>query len=166
MHSKIFQLSRKPIPASGFITPGRIPEYFIGSIADYTADCNDHRTACHQWLADFLEKSESATVDFSREPPVLTLPENAALLFFAPRHAEFCTALQKLNEQLSPETFTSRGIEWPLMSLQNLYNDAYGFYIMLTDELSEDTFLTLDDFMRSEYAVGSYYLGGVVDYHF
>ena len=168
MHSSIFQLSRKPISKNQFIVPDRIPEYFTYSIADYTDDCNDYRKENYKWLSDFLNEKGAATIDLNQKFPLLTFSEDAAKSFFAKRYEAFSKEVKKLSEALSLDGFITYDFERLVASVQDIYNGRFGFYVMLTDEEDRfnDMFMTLDDFMRSKYATGSYYLGGVVDYHF
>ena len=167
MHSKIFQFSRTPVPENDFITPDSIPEYFTYSIADYTDDCNEYRTENHQWLADYMQHRQCAKFNFSdQQNPTITFAEDAAINYFAQQYEDFCSTLKHLSENLSLELFATRTLEWDIYGLKDYYDDKFGFYVVLSNEDYEDEFLTLDSFMRSEYANGTYYLGGVVDYHF
>ena len=48
-----------------------------------------------------------------------------------------------------------------MYDLKKSYSDQFGFYVWNEDEL-----YTMQQWMRTVEPLGTYYLGGVVDYHF
>ena len=53
------------------------------------------------------------------------------------------------------------GLDSAMYDLKKSYSDQFGFYVWNEDEL-----YTMQQWMRTVEPLGTYYLGGVVDYHF
>lgn len=155
MHSRIYQVSTKPISKEEYIGDFDIPEWFVGSIADYTSVMTDRKGDIEN-LASCLERVSS----FNDEDLSLTFNEDVTP-YFAGLYDEFIKAANELVKT-SFEQFAHNSL-WPILyNLQAAYNDKYDVYIY-----DENGFLhTLSEFMRELKGGETYYFGATIDYHY
>lgn len=153
MHSRTFQVSERPIEKEDYITEDNYAyeHWFIESIADYvSADCN--RDDDIKWLKD-CTPGFTLGKDENGEYFIINSKEE----YFKPAFEGFKKALEKLHD-ISIEQF----MEYvDIYGLNSYYEDKYGFYIDIDDELQ-----TLDEFVRGCDNGEKYYIGGTVDYHY
>ena len=158
MHSRIFQLSRDPIPEEDRINESSIPDWFYQSVADYT-DADTDRAADVRWLLDTHRRCMMP----GREPESIAFPADAKQRYFQPNYLRFMDAVMELSN-ISLDAFiglTPKGISHPMFELNSAYNDKFGFYIYYDDNL-----WTMDEWMRETDLREPFFVGGTVDYHF
>ena len=153
MHSRIFQIEKKPLTKEEYIESVCIPDWFTNSIADYTSnDCD--REDDIAWLMD-ASLGSIASLDGDK----LTFSSNVRR-YFKEKYEAFIKEAEKLSKT-SFDDFISGNSTNMFFRMNEAYSDRYGFYVY-----SDDGFLdTLDNFMREVKDGDVYYIGGVVDYH-
>ncbi len=153
MHSRIYQITKNPIDEDERLYSSIVPEWFCNVIADYVDDgCN--RDDDIGWLKRTL--GDIVSVDGEK----FTFSSDVTG-FFSNRHKAFVEAAEKLSK-MPLEDFASYKDCAFVRNLNNAYSDEYGFYVYDDDECLD----TLEDFMRRVSGGETYYIGGIVDYHF
>lgn len=158
MHSRIFQVSRDPIPAEHRIDESDIPDWFFNAVADYVDTETDHASDI-QW---FLSVHRPFMMP-GREPDCIVFTADAKHIYFRPRYQNFLEKAMELSNS-SLEAFiglTPQGIGFPMYELNNAYNDKFGFYIYYDHNL-----WTMDEWMRSTDLREPFFIGATIDYHF
>lgn len=152
MHSRIFQVSKEPIEKEDYIKEDNYiyEHWFLNSIADYVSD-NCDRNVDIRWLQDCALGFTFGTDD-NGEYFIVNSKEE----YFKSSFEGFKKALEALHN-ISIEQFVSYV---NIYGLNTYYNEKYGFYIDIDDEL-----MTLDSFVRYCNNGEKYYIGGTVDYH-
>ena len=152
MHSRIFQVSTE----KEFERASEVDYYenFVGSIADCVNDVDDKEAICDiMWLEKYLK----GAVKFSDDYSTMTIVNKR--LYFEPLYKEFKAALDKLCSKVSEDEFCDGKIGMEMWSLNNAYNDKFGFYI------SKEYPITLTEFMTEVKDGDTFYMGTVTDYH-
>ncbi|MBR0420294.1 MAG: hypothetical protein IJI66_14125 [Erysipelotrichaceae bacterium] len=166
MHSRIFQVSDKPVPKDDYYTEDRYYAGFCNEIADYVSDVEeDNRSSDIDWLADFLK---DAAV---RDGDKFTIINKAK--YFETKFKRYKDLLEvcskvSLDEFSGKKNINTESLgyhdEMPFGPLTNLleesYNDKFGFYI------DDGYCITLDDYMRYIKDGDVFYIGAVIDYHY
>lgn len=155
MHSRIFQVSLKPIEKCDYITENDYYDHwFTREWADYVSgDCD--RKDDIQWLKDCYEtKGVEFGADDNGEYIIIKNKQS----YFEDTFKNFMELIDKIKNY-TLEDFTN-GIH-EMWSLKNAYEDKMGFYADADGEL-----LTFDDFIRQCVTEEKYYIGGTIDYHF
>ena len=187
MHSRIFQLSLKPIPSENYIKDtDSIFDEFVGSIADYE-NASENSWAFRNVSYELLRAFGSIEDDKITWLPKEKLQE----VYFKGRYEIFKSEALGLAGA-SFEAFagndrtTQEVLENMLFGLRSAYKDDYDVYIIVSRQEvnengllkyghiysapefeSDDYFLmTFDTFMRCIDASHEYYIGAVLDYHF
>ena len=152
MHSRIFQVSEKPIEKSDYIVESNYwDHWFLNSHADYVADSD--RDEDIEWLSSYGDKG----IFFDKDEHGEFLIVTDKISYFARKYERFKAELEKVNA-MSLEQFSK---DWSsLWSLKDAYEEKYGFYIDENDDL-----MSLDSFVRTCRTDVKYYIGGTVDYH-
>lgn len=151
MHSRIFQIEKEKVTKDEYITTDHLPDWFY-TIADYTDDdCN--RQSDIDWLAIII--GNIATVIGDK----ITFSSDVRS-YFKDKYESFIKAAKELEEVSLDNFITTCGVNSTLYRLKEAYSDKYGFYVYNDSMLS-----TLDDFMRTVKDGETYYIGGIVDYH-
>ena len=177
MHSRIFQISSKPIDMRNRISSSRYDNGFVGEIADYTCDMDNSKWPEEwKWLQDSYPNAIKIDCE-DGENTTLTIVDKKT--YFKSRYETFVTNLKAL-QGLSLEQFCENedcidmvnqsGVSYksmPWIIIENLkgaFDDNYGFYVDDDDEYYGLT--TLDNLIRSSNDGDMWYLGSVIDYHF
>lgn len=161
MHSRIFQVSSKPISQEDYLTEDDIPESFFNTTADYVDSLSDEERASS------IEDLESVLANsFTFQDGAVTSTENMYEYFRKPFES-FRASLQRLSsisfeEFCGKVTYGNFSVESGLWRLRQCYLSEYGFYIYVT-EYGE--LVTLDNWLRTVSPGETYYLGNVLDYH-
>lgn len=157
MHSRIFQISTKPIDKCDYIEESNYYDHwFLNSVADYVNDSTD-RADDIKWLKDCYDKDGlSFGVDENGE---YFMVEDKAK-FFEPKFKRFQNALQELSTT-TLDDFMNGKCGYQLYELKAAYDDKFGFYVD-GDEFSLDT---LNTFIRYAEIGKKYYIGATIDYH-
>lgn len=154
MHSRIFQIEKELVQEDEYIISADIPEWFTNSLADYVdGDCD--REDDIDWLMTC--SIGNFTV---RDGNKLTFTSDVSG-YFKDKYEAFIKASQELNKVSFDDFVSDRGIYSILYNLKEAYNDKYSFYVYSDWELH-----TLDEWLRQVKPGETYYIGGVIDYHF
>lgn len=160
MHSRIFELSTSPIHRKERITSYGIPEWFCGSIADYVDDISEsEREGELTWFVSRFGEH------CSRAGDKISFGEKVKESYFAAKYRTFISSLSAALCTLKDFSGASEDTNLPMVMfrLQESYEDRYSFYVYDHDI---EELLTLDSWVRRTDLSKSYYLGGVIDYHF
>lgn len=160
MHSRIFEVSEKPVDPENYLDEGSIPEWFCGSIADYV-DGDTDRDHDIEWL---LQQMHGAAT-YSVEDNSLSFDADAKKKFFAADYLKFQESLKELS-CISEEEFAGEShdhnLRLMMYRLKEAYADKFGFYICSEERELEP----LHDWLRMADLSKKYYIGGTIDYHF
>ena len=160
MHSKIFQISSKPIYEIDYIIADNYFDWFVPSIADYTDDLNEEEVKnCIDWFINIYLKDIVTCEDGK-----ITIINKEK--YFEKKYTKFkdkINALQNTTfKQFIGEEMSN--LHMDIMSAKAAYIDEYSIYI---DDNGEYSGLeTLDEFMRRSKNGDVFYIGNVIDYHF
>ena len=156
MHSRIFQVSTRPIDKADYITESDYwDHWFTHSIADYIdGDC--YRDEDLKWLEDcYDEKGIKFGVDNNGEYLII----ESKVKYFDEAYKRFKKLIKTISE--CGITHFINGID-EFWDLKNVYEDKFGFY-MQTDD---DGLMTMDNFIRTYPENVKVYIGGTIDYHY
>ena len=159
-HSTVFELASRPIPADQQATPGYLPDWFFGSVADYAARMStEEREESIAALAKHLGHA------CTRRENRLTLLPQFKQSYFQENHRYFKAAAEALSET-DYETFAGMtpapAFYLALNGLQESYEDKRGFYVYSRDE---NKLLPLDSWLRRADLSKPFFVGGTIDYH-
>ncbi len=161
MHSRIYELSDRPVPEDGRYSLSDVPEWFFSTIADYGDDiASGAREGEIRWLA---ESFHGLCV---RDGDRLLFDPGTREKYFRPRYSQFLEHAGKLTG-FPPEAFSggegNGELEYALFAVSDAYEDRYGFYVF---DPASGELQTLHAWLRSADLTKPYYVGGIVDYHF
>lgn len=158
MHSRIIEISEKPIASKEHMKESSIPEWFCESIADYIDDDTDRENDI-EWLLQQL----NGVATYSKKDNSLCFELNARKKYFATDFIRFNECLKEFSsmteEEFSGET--GRDTRMMMFHLIEAYSDEFGFYIYSEDYQLE----TLQEWMRRVDLSKKYYIGSTLDYH-
>lgn len=158
MHSRIIELSNKPILKDERICESSIPDWFYYSIADYT----DAETDRDYDIECFLEII-SSIVDVAENGESFTFKPKAKQMYFEGQYHAFLDKARELAD-ISLDAFageTEYDIGMAMYRFNEHYQDKFSIYIYFNDGLK-----SLDRWIRDTKLSGSFYFGGTIDYHF
>ena len=155
MHSRIFQLSKKPV--TNFLTGYDMEDHpsFLGPIADYVTDVSEERRRdAIKWLG------EAPGIEIDGDQLKIVSKKE----YFAGYFQEFQKAIRNaaagtLEDFIRPEMMYS------LYDIERAVRDKFGFYAVLSDSYFNDV-IPLTDFVRSSSEGEVWHLGSVLDYHY
>ncbi len=161
MHSRIFEISEKPIQEADRYSFQMLPDWFYGTVADYADEIADEmREYDIKWFADSFGGKcvyEGDKISFA--------PETKGLYF----RRSYSKYLEKasLLTAFSFDAFCGkdgyRALDMTLYELNQAYNGKFGFYIY---ERDCDELKALNNWLREADLSKAYYIGGIIDYHF
>lgn len=159
MHSTVYELSDHPVPARQHISPGCLPDWFFGSVADYATRMSEaERADSISALAEHFDGMCTRSGDALRFSPFLK--QN----YFRESHRYFKAAAEALSETdynvfagLAP----TAAFQLALSSIAESYTDRHSFYVYDAGELAP-----LDDWLRRADLSAPFYVGGTINYHF
>lgn len=162
MHSRIFQISSKPINKDEYITADDYDydHWFLREIADYTDDINEYyQTNTLEWLNDF----DGISVDANNRTIVI----ESKVDYFLDKYTEFKNMVADLS-RISLKDFSGLAernkINQYIYRLNAAYQDKFGFYV--DDGGEYGGLITFDEWVRCAAKENvTYYIGGIVDYH-
>ena len=160
MHSRIFELSSKPVELDERYNLESMPDSFFDTIADYGRDIEEEeRNRDIDWFVSTFHGLATRTEDR------ITFDDEIREKFFQKAHTEFVAQAAKLAA-CTYEAFCGkdghRELEYELFRLNDAYEDKYGFYAY--DPESCDL-QPLHAWLREADLTKPWYVGGVVDYH-
>ena len=158
MHSRIYQISTKPIYKDDYIEEYRYYDHwFLNSVADYV-NGDTNRENDIDWLKScYKEQGLSFGADEGGE--YLVVEDKSK--YFAKSFEEFQRALKELSE-ITINDFLTAKYGMKMYNLKSAYNDECGFYVD-GDVVGLETF---DTFIRYADINVKYYIGATIDYHF
>jgi len=151
MHSRIYQLTKEPIPKEEWLTEEDFFDTsFIGAVADYVrTQPETERQDDIEWLM-----SQTKGVFAIDKDKVHVLP-GAKQRYFSEKFNKF----KEKTENLTLDEFCNSDTIW---ELNRLMQEEYTFYVY--DEHA--CWKPLDQFIRDAEEGAVFYIGGIVDYHF
>lgn len=154
MHSRIFQVSLDPIDKDDYIEESNYwDHWFTSELADYVnGDCD--RKDDIEWLKHFYSTNG---IEFGADDNGEYFIVKNKCAYFADKFETFTEIIKRMNN------YTLDGFVYgvsEMWSLNNTYEDKYGFYVDIDEEL-----MTLDSFVRRCVTEEKYYIGGTLDYH-
>lgn len=159
MHSKIFQISRKPIDREDYLSESRYYNGFVGEIADYVngALSDNDIKANKKWLLD--ETLAGAIVKHDENS--FTISDKTK--YFEKKYKDFIDAVTEA-QAMTLEDFASAKCDILAYRIKADYEDRFSIYVDDSNEYYG--LITLDYFMRAIRPGDRFYLGAVIDYHF
>ena len=156
MHSRIIQISKEPIGEYAYIDESDYYDsWFLGSIADYVADCDDREDELEHWLKN--------THGIKYDPDKETIVIENKKEYFKYKYKSFKETIEKL-ENITIDQFISNDIDMEVYYIRTLYEDQFGLYVDDTGEYYG--LITFDSLIRNSNDGDTYHIGGIVDYHF
>ena len=160
MHGYIYELSSDPIPEEERYSNTDLPDWFHGSISDGTCDINaEERVSAIESLLGTLAGS------CTYEDEKLQFTDNVKDCYFRGSFAEFKEAAASLSAA-SYEMFSgqekSTEFAKAMVTIRFAYEDKFDHYIYLKDN---DEPISLDAWVRDLDPKDSFYIGGIIDYH-
>ena len=156
MHSRIFQLSKKPIPRDEYLEESFFYDHwFTQEIADYV-DGDTDRPCDMEWLT-----SQKAGISIGNDDAGDFLIIKDREKYFAKAFTRFKKSFEDVEKQISQEEFARVGMAGPIRQLGNCYNEQFGFYAVLDGDVT-----TFDSFVRNADVDEKHYIGATLDYHF
>ena len=155
MHSRIFQISSKPIDEKNYINEDRYYSHdtgFVGSVADYVVASNE--PSDYEWL----NSQPGISVDLRNMTFKLVSKED----YFRASYKDFKDHLAEA-EQMTFEDFICGRSTKTFVLLANSYEDRYAVYVDDIDECNG--LITLDDFVRNSENGTVWHLGATINYH-
>lgn len=154
----IYQVSRVPVDPDDYIGFCSIPEAFFATNAEYIVEDTDRGIAIKE-LLDSLSDIVIPSVDGQS----FTFKAHAKQTYFQKRHSAFVAKATELAD-VSIDAFvgqTPYPIETAMYELNRAYCDKFGSYVIIDDEMTP-----FDHWIRNDSLKGTYYLGGVLEYHY
>lgn len=159
MHSRIYQISEKPIHKCDYIDESYYYDHwFTSSIADYVSNKTD-RADDIEWLK---ESCEQFGIIFDADEGGEYFIIEDKLKYFSRNIKEFKAMIEVLSAA-TLEHFASMELGMAMHRLKSAYDDEFGFYVQ-TDNF--DDLLSLDEFVRHSKNGDKFYIGATIDYHF
>lgn len=161
MHSRIFQIEKEPVSKDERICADAVPEWFTESVADYVADIDDtSRDEEIEWL---MRTNFGKVCQRDGDKIIFKID---VLDYFEEDFISFKKVIEELaeadiNQFICPYKPTGKNLDHLMYLLREAYNDEHEFYVWHCYEL-----YTMKSWMRHVKPAGSYYIGGIVDYHF
>ena len=153
----IYQISRVPVKPEDYIAFCSIPEAFFATNAEYIVEDTDRQTAIKELL-----NSLSSIVTPSEDAESFTFKAHAKQTYFRRRHSVFVEKAAELAD-VSIDAFSGQTpypIGTAMYELNRAYCDKFGSYVIIDDEM-----IPFDQWLRDDSLKGTYYLGGVLEYH-
>ena len=160
MHGYIYELSSDPIPEEERYSNTDLPDWFHGSISDGTSDINaEERVSAIESLLGTLAGN------CTYEDGKLQFTDNVKERYFRGSFAEFKEAAALLSAA-SYEVFSgqekSTEFAKAMVTIRFAYEDKFDHYIYLKDN---DELVPLDAWVRDLDPKDSFFIGGIIDYH-
>lgn len=166
MDSRIFELSKKPIFPSYRLCSRDLDGTTIDCVADYINDIDD---AVRKNSIEDLSRN-GLTIDFDKE--TVTLSDRKA--YFKESYAEMINLLEVMKDTTiddfsNPVDTENEYNQRALDLAENIYmmNSCYNTELDIYVCTKENGIQTLDDFVRNVWKDDtSYYIGGIIEYHY
>lgn len=162
MHYNIYEISRKPVPDDEKLNEYKLPDGFVGIIAEYIEGelTGDRKELA---LADFAARFGRSC---ERSGDEIRFASNAPESYFCSSYGEFCAMASILEtcdlKWFSGQKHTPRFSE-AYRNLTSLYENRFYYYVYDRDY---DDLKTLDAWVREMDTDTPYFFGAVLDYKF
>ena len=154
MHSRIFQVSEKPIKPTDYINESHYwDHWFTNEWADYVSDDCDRKDDIGWLEACYSKKGIEFGADDNGEYFIVKSKQ----AYFQDSFNSFMEIAEKLKECTLDEF--ACGLDGMYL-LKRDYEDKFGFYVEEDDSLT-----TFDEFIRQCATEEKYYIGATIDYH-
>lgn len=158
MHSRIYQISTKPIHKDDYIEESNYYDHwFTNSVADYV-NGNTDREDDIDWLKSCY-KAQGLSFGVDEDGEYFIVEDKSK--YFAKSFELFQKALKELSE-ITIDDFLTTKYGMKMYNLKSAYDDEFGFYVD-GDGIGMETF---DAFVRYADVNAKYYIGATIDYHF
>ena len=154
----IYQISRVPVAPDDYICFSSIPEAFFATNAEYLVEDTDRQIA----MKELMDSLASIIVP-GEDGESFTFKAHAKQTYFRRRHSAFVEKAAELAD-VSIDAFvgqTPYPIGTAMYELNRAYCDKFADYVMCDGELTP-----FDQWLRDESLKGTYYIGGVLEYHY
>lgn len=154
MHEIIIQLEEEPLKSKEeYVSAVEFYEDFIGQVADYVSDDVDR----DEEIKYFVKEIEKYGISYDKEKQSIVFLQGFKERYFAERFFKLKEAVKNLTlEEFAKDSSKAWG-------LTQLIKKKYGTYVYSNDS----SWMTFDDFVRDQLEEEkTYYIGGIVDYHF
>lgn len=158
MHSRIYQVSEKPIKEENLIEECRYEDDFVGSTADYVS-----KQVYESDIESDLEWLQTATKGIKIDTKTKTITITSKKEYFETKHEKFKELAEQLS-YISLDDFISDKRYFDVHNLKRAYDEKHAFYIDDNDECTGIT--SMDNWVRSAEENKTYYVGNIFDYHF
>ena len=156
MHSRIYQLSEKPITKDKLKQDYEYKGSFVGNIADYVAEIP---FKSNEYLEDLKWLSELTGIEVDAGAGTLIIKSKKE--YFTEKHDRFKELLAKLSDVTLDEFITNNS--WSDMyELNAAYENKHSFYI---DDSDTCEVVPFDNWIRTAEENKVYYIGSIIDYH-
>ena len=160
MHSRVFEISTSAIDVKDQFNTSQLPEWFFHTIADYGDDVLDaERESSLDW---FVQRFGG---NCHRDGDKVSFVSQMKTDYFKESHGAFLSAASTLT-QCSLDEFSGVAPQSEffraLFTLKSSFEDQYSFYVY-NKEIDE--LITMDQWVRNADLTQSYYIGGIIDYH-
>ena len=162
MHSRIFQMSSKPISKEDYLGEDYFYDDFVPCVGDYVSEVKND-TDSLKWLEGYLNARGGVELDIANRTLKIVDKEK----YFESDYEKFKKVLDEAkNMTLSSfsRSGENRGLEADLTiyDLKRLYEgDKFGFYLVS----KEDGYEPLNSYIRWLNNGTVLYIGAVFDYH-
>jgi hypothetical protein len=163
MHARIIEITKSPLRKDERLVSCAVPDWFVGSIADYT---DDLKPDVQKAVVENFYKSlvSHCVIEHNAENGSFQLLPDGKEKYFQAAYGVFLDSAKKLSNcpfsEFAEGSSTLRGNLW---RVNNAYCDEYDTYIFDDD----NELRPFDKWVRFYAKVGvPYYFGGVVDYHY
>jgi len=160
MHSRVFEISSKPIDEALRLDEYELPDWFCSGIADYVDRIDDeNRVEEINWFASqFAGNCIVAGDKVSFKP-------NTKHDYYRHNYNKFREAaaiLATCDYEAFCDSKPCSEFSMTLLQLNSSYEDRYGFYVYDRDD---EELITLDSWVRRNDLSEPYYIGSIIDYH-
>ena len=158
MHSRVFELSHKPIAAGERMTVAALPEWFMLSACDYAVP-SEQRDRDIDWLTDCFHGL------CSRDGDKLTFAPDVKERYFRKNYETFKKAaaeLAKTDYDVFAGMRECTAFHIARFDVDESYEGRYGFYVYSPESRELQP---LDAWLRGADTGKPFYVGGTVDYH-
>ena len=158
MHSRIFQVSEKPV--EDYIDEDRYFDNFVGELADYVSKIPFKSKDYYNDLDWIIEATKGIEVD--KKKGTIKIVDKKE--YFEKKHEDFLTILEELKDVPLEDFINNRHFRWKVDDLESTFEDKHSFYIDDNDEYGG--LMPLDTWVREAEEGKEYFIGSILDYHF
>jgi hypothetical protein len=160
MHERIFELSSKPVARNMRLCLDDIPDSFFNTIADYGDDIEEKYR--DEEIKCFVTSFSGLCV---RDGDKLTFAPDTCEKLFRSKYSRFLEAAARLGAY-SYEAFCGKTgfyqLDMEVFELNKAFEDKFDTYVYNPETLE---LKSLTAWLRTEDLSKTWYVGGIVDYH-